>query len=144
MENKNEINPEEVWGLYFRIPTVAGGGSGRGFGFANLALPRRWEEVVPTNDYFRKSFEGLAHNIAGRFGLTIRTINWDEKTGILTNIDINEGNACAIYLETDSIYSRDGSYHGHNVDTLTQAHVLFSIVSAFINEILDRIYGSSR
>lgn len=140
---EGEINPEEVWGKYFRIPMVEGGGSGRGFGFDNLNLPRRWEEVS-FNDYFRSSFEHQVHNIAGRFGLTIHTISWDKKTGILTGVDVNEGNACGIYLESNSVWSRDGRYTGHNIDTLTQAHCLFSIVARFINEVLDRIYGLAR
>lgn len=140
---EGEINPEEVWGKYFRIPMVEGGGSGSGFGFDNLNLPRRWEEVK-FNDYFRSSFEHLANNIAGRFGVTIRTLQWDEITGILKSVEINEGSACCIYLELDSLWSESGRYTGHNIDTLTQAHCLFSIVARFINEILDRIYGLSR
>ena len=140
---EGEINPEEVWGKYFRIPMVEGGGSGRGFGFDNLNLPRRWEETE-FNDYFKSSFEHDAHNIAGRFGLTIHHITWDKETGILISVDVNEGNACGIYLERDSVSSNSGRYAGHNIDTLTQAHVLFSIVARFINEVLDRIYGSSR
>ena len=140
---EGEINPEEVWGKYFRIPMVEGGGSGRGFGFDNLNLPRRWEEVE-FNAYYRSSFEHLAHNIAGRFGLTLRPIRWDEKTGILLDVTVNEGNACSIYLEHNSVFANDGRYVGHNIDTLTQAHCLFSIVARFINEVLDRIYGSSR
>lgn len=140
---EGEINPEEVWGKYFRIPVVEGGGSGRGFGFNNLNLPRRWEETS-FNDYFHKSFESYAHNVAGRFGLTIQTISWDEKTGVLTSASIHEGSGCCIYLERDSVWSENGNYAGHNIDTLTQAHCLFSIVARFINEILDRIYGLSR
>ncbi len=140
---EGEINPEEVWGKYFRIPMVEGGGAGHGYGFDNLNLPRRWEEIE-YNDYFRSSFEHYAHNIAGRFGLTIQSIFWDEKTGILKCVSVQEGNGCCIYLETDSPYANDGRYAGHNIDTLTQAHVLFSIVARFINEMLDRIYGLTR
>ncbi len=140
---EGEINPKEVWGKFFRIPVVVGGGTGMSFGCANLNLPRRWEEVE-FNDYFRRSFEAWANNIAGTFGLTIRTIQWDEKTGILTSVDVKEGNACCLYLELDSPWAENGRYAGHNIDTLTQAHCLFSIVAKFINEILDRIYGLSR
>ncbi len=140
---EGEINPEEVWGQFFRIPTVVGGGTGRGFGCADLNLPRRWEEAK-FNDYFRRSFEAWANNTAGTFGLTIRPIQWDEKTGILKSVEVNEGNACYLYLEVDSPWSEHGRYAEHNIDSLTQAHCLFSIVARFINEILDRIYGHDR
>lgn len=141
-----EINPEEVWGKNFRIPCVEGGGSGYGFGFRDLNLPRRWEEALPQlNDpYFRQFFEKFAHNVAGRFGLTLQAIFWDEKTGILTSVNLKEGNGCGIYLERNFPQTEDGGYHGHNIDRLDQAHCLFSIVAKFINEILDRIYGYAR
>lgn len=143
---EGEINPEEVWGKYFRIPCVGGGGGGCGYGFSDLNLPRRWEEAIPTlnGQYFRNSFEHFAHNVAGRFGLTIQSIFWDEKTGILTSVNLKEGNACGIYLERAFPATEGGGYHGHNVDRLDQAHCLFSIVARFINEILDRIYGLNR
>lgn len=143
---EGEINPEEVWGKYFRIPRVEGLGSGGGFGFLDLNLPRRWEEAIPTLNHgnFRHAFERFANNTAGRFGLTIRLISWDEKTGILTDVSIAEGNGCGIYLERDFPKKEDGGYCGHNVDRFDQAHCLFSIVARFINEILDRIYGLSR
>lgn len=143
---EGEINPKEVWGKHFRVPRIEGQGSGYGFGFQDLNLPRRWEEALEGLNHpnFRYGFERYAHNIAGRFGLTIQTIFWDEKTGLLTSVNLKEGNACGIYLERSFPMTEEGGYHGHNVDRLDQAHCLFSIVARFINEILDRIYGLGR
>lgn len=146
IREQGEIDPKEVWGQYFRVPRIEGLGSGAGFGFQDLKLPRRWEEAVETlnHPHFRYCFEKFANNTAGRFGLTIRIISWDEKTGILSNLSIAEGQACGIYLELQYPEADRAEYHGHNVDSLVQAHCLFSIVARFINEVLDRIYGTGR
>lgn len=146
MKNEGEINPQEVWGKYFRVPCITGFSSGKGFGFQYLNLPRRWEEVISTinHDHFKRHFESFCHNAAGRFGLTIQSIFWSEKTGILTSISVKEGSGCCIYLEHEFPFQNGGEYCRHNVDTFEQAFVFFQIVTKFINEILDRIYGLSR
>lgn len=255
-ERELPVNPEVVWGREFRVPAIIGQGSGLGFEFSGLHLPRRWEKAIPelqkinydgfrnffkkycqekeilpgeinydsstgvlteitvattsearlslsqhfpytqegvyrgenvdnilvaitlqmftarflnriwreigsentlpyidgeprryysvnlkipkeflkpekplTNTYFQERFEVGASNIAGRFGLTLRTVSFDER-GILRIFDIREGNACGYYLDSS------GQYHGHNVDDSYQAATLHGIGASFINHLL--------
>ena len=139
--DEREINPEECWGQYYRVPHVLGYGSGRGFGFENLAIPRRWEEALPTmtHDHFRMRFEQWAHRSAGTYGFTIATVGWGEE-GLLRSVSLQEGNCCCMYLNPSQFGLDSLCFHTHNVDHLTQATCLFEIGVRYINEMLDRIY----
>ncbi len=87
-----------------------------------------------TNDYYRERFKMRASNIAGRFGLTANDIHFNSQ-GIPDSFGIEEGNGCNYYLDPDG---RDGTYHGHNIDTPYQAAVLHGIASSFINDMIRR------
>ncbi|MDO8570776.1 MAG: hypothetical protein Q7R97_04295 [Candidatus Daviesbacteria bacterium] len=100
-----------------------------------LEIPREFlesEESV-SNDYFRERFQLNASNIAGRFGLTLRTMHFNEK-GILHSYDIEEGNGCCYFIDSGN----RGRYIGHNVDTPVQAAVLHGIGASFINSLFQQ------
>ncbi|KKM73002.1 hypothetical protein LCGC14_1414810 [marine sediment metagenome] len=145
MSELPEVDPNECWGKSFRIPTVVGHGSGRGFGFDNLSLPRRWEEALPTmcGEHFRVRFEQFAHRVAGTYGLEVLTTQWDEN-GLLRNVRLSCGNCCCMGLSTSPFGSESLSFLTHNVDGLLDATCLFEIGAKYINEMLNRIYGSDR
>lgn len=93
-----------------------------------------------TYDNFQETFKLGANNIAGRFGLTLRTIHFDQM-GLLRSFDIEEGNACGYYLNPNKL---DGMYYGHNVDTPEQVATLHGIGSLFINKLMklqDKVEG---
>jgi hypothetical protein len=41
--DKNEVNPDEVWGDSQKVFEIVGLGSGKGFEIANVNLPKDWE-----------------------------------------------------------------------------------------------------
>lgn len=102
-----------------------------------LGLPKEFlndDDEPLTNTYFQDRFYFDASNIAGRFGLTLRTMKFNPK-GIPVSFDINEGNACGYYMYPSC---SDNRYHGHNIDTPEQVAVLHGIGASFINHLLRR------
>lgn len=112
-------------------------GNQRHYYSEELRIPNRFlsPEEPLTHDYYQSVFQVKASNIAGRFGLDLRDIEFDER-GIPRHIGILPGNACFYYLDPND--RRDGTYGGHNVDTPYQAVALHSIGAMFINDMLDR------
>lgn len=86
------------------------------------------------NTYWQERFEVEASNIAGRFGLTLGPVGFDDR-GILRSFSIREGNACGYDLDSDD------QYRGHNVNTPYQAAALHGIGASFINYLLRREDG---
>jgi hypothetical protein len=97
----------------------------------SLKVPREFldSEKPLTNSYFQRQFEIDASNIAGRFGFTLKNMNFNDR-GILNFYGVNEGNACDYQI--DNI----GQYCGHNIDSVWQAAVLHGIGARFINKLL--------
>lgn len=112
-------------------------GQGKNYYSANLSIPKHILETDQsiTNDYYKMSFKMRASNIAGRFGLTIRDIEFDNR-GIPVYFGVNEGSACEYYLDPNN--KQDGRYSGHNIDTPYQAAVLHGIGASFINDMVRR------
>lgn len=104
----------------------------------NLKIPDEfWEQKEPlTDEYFQKDFGLRASNIAGRFGLTLEGIQFDNR-GILRSYDVS-GNACSYYLDPSG---HDPIYHGHNVDTAEQVATLHGIGATFLNWLWKRKSG---
>lgn len=117
-------------------PYIDGGEEDRGYYSANLSIPREFlkPEKPLTNEYYQRRFEVRASNIAGRFGLTLKTLHFNEQ-GIPSPFDVEEGNACGYILDDN------GKYYGHNVDAPDQVAVLHGIAASFINDLLSRKDG---
>jgi hypothetical protein len=96
----------------------------------NLSIPKYLldsKEQI-TNEYFQDNFPIKASNIAGRFGLDLEMCQFDER-GLLQCARVT-GNRC------DYNFDNMG-YYPHNVDSLSQAFALHTIVARYINHLLD-------
>ncbi len=114
-------------------------GSERGYYSYNLQIPedfRRPEKPV-TSIAFQNKFELHAANLAGRFGLDLKNMNFDE-SGMLRAFYLRQGSACGYYLDPDG-FSWD--YNGHNVDRVEQVAVLHGIGADFINHLWQKKVG---
>lgn len=102
----------------------------------NLKIPDGFAEKAKKTDnqFFKDSFALEASNIAGRFGVTVRNLHFENQ--FLRWFDINEGNACDYGIDQSSIM--DNSYSPHNVDSPRQAMALHGIAAAYINRLLAR------
>lgn len=111
------------------------GGNWGGYFSANLTLPKDLAEKAKKSDnaYFRERFALEASNIAGRFGVTVRTLHFENQ--FLQYFDIKEGDACDYGIH-ESSFPRY-SYAPHNVDNPWQAMALHGIGAAYINRLLD-------
>jgi hypothetical protein len=85
------------------------------------------------NKFFRERFALEASNIAGRFGVTVGSLVFENQ--FLKSFSIKEGDACDYSVDQSSIGGN--SYSSHNVDTSRQALALHGIGSAYINKLLD-------
>jgi hypothetical protein len=100
----------------------------------SLAIPQFVLEAdaLVMGDYGQQRFREQASNIAGRFGLSLKHVAFDDR-GIPQFYQIAEGSACQYYLDRRA---NDGVYLPHNVDTAYQAGALHTIGAAFINSTL--------
>lgn len=124
------------WGDNFGYGYIDGPGNG-GYGPRNLKVPKDIfdkESQITGKDY-QKDFCNEAHNIAGRFGLEMTGIDFDER-GILHTVNV-AGNSTYYSLE-DCGYNQRRQYVPHNVDRADQAAALHGIVASHINSLLDK------
>jgi hypothetical protein len=125
MEVLREIDPNEVQGRTFRVPSIIGLGSGDGFDFAGIHLPLNWQEAIPdiqtrNTDRLSEWFRGYCESQK----LSAGPIRFDEKTGVITQISIRNQPNSHLYLAADWMDRRDGVYKGENVRDLRSAIVL--------------------
>lgn len=85
-----------------------------------------------TNEYFQEGFKLRANNIAGRFGLDLNNIEFNEK-GVLTSVEVNGTNGCYYNLRSETSHR----YICHNVETANQAAALHGITASYINFLID-------
>jgi hypothetical protein len=123
-------NPQYSYVNYFN------NGSRDAYFSENLKIPDYLAEKAKKTDNqsFKDSFALEASNIAGRFGLTVRNLHFENQ--FLRWFDINEGDACDYGIDLESIM--DNSYSPHNVDSPRQAMTLHGIGAAYINRLLAR------
>ncbi len=107
---------------------------GGGFGPDGLKVPKKYFESqdTVTNSYYQEKFIYNAHNIAGRFGLDLLDLGFNDR-GILNFVSV-QGDRTTYALENRN----DPKYHSHNVDTPEQAAVLHNIVASHINFLLEK------
>lgn len=101
----------------------------------NLKIPRALAEKTKKtdNEFFKGRFALEASNIAGRFGVTLGALGFENQ--FLRYFSIKEGSACDYSIDQHSI--SDYSYSPHNVDSSRQALALHGIGAAYINKLLD-------
>lgn len=103
-------------------------------GSRGLKVPEKYfkSDSIVTHSGYQQNFIYNAYNIAGRFGLDLENIHFDDK-GILDFVHI-QGNAATYALEKRN----NRQYSEHNIDTLEQAMALHTIVASYINFLLER------
>lgn len=90
-----------------------------------------------TNKYYQEHFEYSAHNIAGRFGIDMEGLSFDDR-GILTSVAVS-GDRTYYSLDRNCSW-HDNQYSCHNVDCADQAVALHGIVASYINHLLSSKY----
>ena len=107
-------------------------GNQEGYYPLNLSIPDKFINAQEplTNSYYQRHFEIEASNIAGRFGLTLGSITFDDR-GVLSHVDITVG-SCGYDL------NRGREYLPHNVDSPYQGAALQGITASFINFLLEK------
>lgn len=109
-----------------------------GFFPIDLKIPRNINiDGFVTNDFFQQSFMNKANNIAGRFGVDLKNIQFTEN-GLLNLAEVEGVNGCYYSLDRffDEKYKRQ--YHCHNVDSYSQSVALHGIVASYINFLIDK------
>lgn len=108
-----------------------------GFGPINLKIPEKYfESKKPIiNEYFKEQFIFKANNICGRFGVELEYLSFKEN-GILRSCSVTGDRTC-FYLENGG--SRENrEFNSHNVDTYQQAFALHTVVSSYLNHLIDK------
>lgn len=104
----------------------------------DLAIPEiiNLDEKI-TNEYYQEVFKNNANNIAGRFGINLRNIDFT-KNGLLQYVEVDGVNGCFYNLEDTYTGRPNRRYYCHNVDSASQASALHGIVASYINFLLDK------
>ena len=124
------------WGNKFDYGYIDGLDRG-GYMPVDLKVPKDIFEKKDqiTNAYYQNGFCNQAHNIAGRFGLELKDVNFDDR-GILHSVNV--AGDSTYYSLADCGQNMNRKYVSHNVDSAEQAAVLHGIVSLYINYLLGR------
>jgi|GEM_PF-1670149 len=107
-----------------------------GFYPRNLKIPQKIFELDQqiTNLDYQKKFESRASNIAGRFGLDLNGIEFNNN-GVLSRVSVDR-DVAKYALDSKSLHGNE--YYANNVDNAYQAAALHTIVAAHINYLLEK------
>lgn len=139
MERDRIVDFNDIWGGEFRIPTIVGEGSGKGFNFSNLHLPRGWEEVVPKLQVNTNILQNLLDMYCQMFNLPLGKIEFYSKNQILKGISIESKPVSRLKLDTEFPYNNQGRYQGENVRDLNTAIVLQRLAVGWLGGLWDEI-----
>lgn len=132
--DKNEVNPDEVWGDKRKVFEIVGLGSGRGFEIANVNLPRDWEkdiEKLKFLDY--QKIETMYSMMCEEYkGYCLDKIKFDPK-GVLTEVAVKNENSESIAklrLNYNGLNWRrqEGIYFSENINDIKSAVLLMEII----------------
>lgn len=130
------VNPEEVWGSKFRIPTVIGQGSGQGFEFDGLHLPRGWEAAIPElKTISRKTFKEFFRVYCQEMGYSAGKVNFDPSTGVLVKLTVKTDPVSELSLVESFVEKEKGIYRAHHLRDAGAAIVLQKTISVFLNQV---------
>jgi hypothetical protein len=106
--------------------------------FPRIGIPKQYldSEKTIVKDYENEHFTEVAHNIAGQFGEKVRKIDFDEKTGLLTYVDV--GLANNLFLLTNEAENGWYYYVRNNNHTIYQTVALHAIVAEFVNTVMEK------
>lgn len=110
---------------------------GNGFGSVNLKIPSKYFNTSKPviNEYFKEQFIFKANNICGRFGVELEDLSFRED-GILRSCSVTGDRTC-LYLENGGS-EINSSFEPHNIDTYQQAFALHTIVSSYLNHLINK------
>ena len=139
MERSGTVNFGDIWGGEFRIPAIIGEGSGKGFNFSNLHLPRNWEEAVPKLKVNPDKLQELLDWYCQKFHLPTGEINFYPENQVLRRISIRTKPISRLELDTDFPGNSEGMYQGRNVRDLNTAIVLQRLAVGWLGFLWDEI-----
>lgn len=141
----SEVDFNDIWGKEFRIPSIVGEGSGAGFNFSNLHLPRGWEEVVPKSEVSPEKLQKLLDRYCQMFHLPAGKIEFYPENSVLKGISIKTKPISRLELDTEFPYNQEGRYQGKNIKDLKVAIVLERLAVGWLGMLWDEVdQGLSR
>lgn len=134
------VDPDKVWGKEFRVPSIKGLGSGRGFDFANLHLPRDWGKAIPYLRTIKPTyFQQELDLYSDRLGFLPGDIRFEPESGVLTEIIFGTTPLSRLYLDRNFPFEEEGRYRAEKMTNLRAAIVALKITSKHLNLIGEQI-----
>src|SRR3989344_4163336 len=96
-------SPEELFTQPFRMSSIVGEGSGRGFNFKDLNLPQGWQNVTSDLksldwELFYRTFSRMCEDL----GLNPGRLEVDSTTGLLTSLAVENDSHGEVSLNLSS------------------------------------------
>lgn len=126
------LSPELALGRdYYKVPTIRGNGSGRGYGFENLYLPSNWSDAeakIKSFDWerFYTRYKASCEDLHVRPG----ELRIDSKTGLLLEILIDDNRNKSAILNTST-----GEYIGNDIESISTAVITQSAIADFLTTV---------
>lgn len=139
MEKRGAVDFDYIWGNEFKVPAIVGEGSGLGFNFSNLHLPRNWEETIPKSKASPEKLQKLLDWYCQRFYLPLGKIDYYPENQVLKRIFIRTKPISNLELDTEFPNNNQGMYQGENVRDLNTAIVLQRLAVGWIGLLWDEI-----
>lgn len=135
--NEDIINPEKVWGSDFKHLEIIGQGSGGGFNFIGLNLPKNWSEYI--DQIKSKKFDRIQNfysEICQRHNSNLESLILDSNNILkeisIRNIDSN--NLSKVILGDPSNFrQQDGVYQAENVKDYQSAFLIQNLICRYLD-----------
>lgn len=124
------INDRNLIGGEIQVPTIVGVGSGRGFSFRDLYLPKHWEALTPIRSV---SLPAAFKVICQRRNFVPGKVEIDEGTGLLTRLSIDTDPISIIKIQSGHTGQVKGEYFGINVEDIDAAILLHQFVALMLD-----------
>lgn len=136
---EKSVNPEDVWGDEFKIPTVIGRGSGQGFEFNGLHLPKGWEIAIPDlRTINREAFKVFFQVYCQEMGHSAGEVNFDPSTGVLVKLTVETDPVSELSLAESFFERQRGIYRAHHLRDARVAIILQKAISFFLDDVAEK------
>ena len=129
------VNPEVVWGSDFKIVQIIGLGSGQGFTFDGLNLPREWEANIPKLKQINPEvLTDYCQNLCEPWNFNLEKLHLD-KNNVLKEVIIKNNKTqdlSHLVLSEEFREQERGIYVGKNINKIEPAIILQQIGCQFL------------
>lgn len=139
------VNPETIRGYVFRVPSLVGLGTGRGFDVANIHLPIGWQKALPQLQALNpEDLQQTLQRICEIQKVPEGSIDFDQQSGLLKTVTIGTNPASSLSLFNPYSARLSSEYSAYSITDINVAVALQEFVISEYLATIGKTLGSDQ